>query len=256
MNDDLKQRVRAQFGAHAAGYVAAHRSGADLDLMIALAGLTGRENVLDVATGTGNTAIAFVAAGAGQVIGLDLTPEMLAEARRQAEEQGFGNTSFVEGDAEGLPFGSDSFEIITCRVAAHHFPDIPAFCREAARVLKPGGLLLVADNVAPEDDELDRFINTVEKLRDPSHARACRISEWEQLITDAGLRFATGGLFPFTIMLEPWLQRAGVSPDVGAEVRRMLAEAPPHIRDAFGVQADRFAHHRAVLTGRKPVAWP
>lgn len=252
MSDGTKETVKQQFGAQASLYVTStvHAKGEDLPLLPALAGLTGREAVLDVATATGHTALAL-APFAQQVVGIDLTPEMLAEAERQAHHRGVANVRFQEGDAEHLPFPDHSFDAVTCRIAAHHFPDVAAFCGEAARVIRPGGRLVVVDNIAPEEESLDRFINTVEKLRDPSHFRAHRLSQWEGYFTAAGLSFAVAHRFTTAMDREDWLARMAVPAETAAEIRRRLREAPQAAREHFAITEAGFALHKAIMVGRK-----
>jgi len=133
--------------------------------------------LLDVATGTGFTALAF-APYVGSVIGLDVSPGMLAQARRQAEERSIGNTEFREAPAEALPFADETFDIVTCRIAPHHFLEIEKFVSEAARVLKPGGALLLVDTTVPDTDPgAAEWQNAVETVRDPSHVRNYMPSE-------------------------------------------------------------------------------
>lgn len=250
---EIKDQVRQQFGANASAYVnsAVHAKGSDLARLAELAGLTGQELVLDVATAVGHTALAL-AKGARQVIGVDLTEKMLAEARKQAELKGVTNVAFAAGDAEALFFPDGHFDLVTCRIAAHHFPNVQAFCREAARVLKPGGLLLVVDNIAPEDAELDAFINAVEKLRDPSHFRAYRLSEWQAFLAQAGLPSTVDRQFPTSMDREDWLRRMSVPADVAADIRRRMAEAAPAVKECFGITQTHFTLHKAIIVGRKP----
>src|SRR5260370_24554018 len=110
---------------------------------------------------------------------------MLEKARDFLLAQGVTNAVFQVADAEKLPFASESFDRVTCRIAPHHFPNISQFVQEVARVLKPGGICLLIDCMAPGDPELDTFDNTVEKWRDPSHGRSCTAEEWQAFFKEA-----------------------------------------------------------------------
>ena len=259
MSDELKSAVQAQFGASAEAYVqsAVHAKGADLARIVELAGLRGDERVLDIATGGGHTALAF-APHVAEVVASDLTPDMLAAARRFVESQGVGNVSFELADAEDLPFTDASFDMVTCRVAAHHFADIGAFALETARVLRPGGRLLLSDTVAPEDQALDSFINQVEKLRDPTHVRDYTVSEWRDVLNATGLAVEQSELFLKTIPFDDWCVRARVSEHVRAELRRRLLGASPEQREAFAVTAqdgeiESFALHAVIIRAVKRI---
>ena len=188
MSQDIHDEVKKQFGKVAQNYVTSsiHAKGDDLKGMLELAGDVSGKKVLDVATGGGHTALAFAEAGA-EVTATDLTPEMLAAAEASLREQGAESVAFREANAEALPFEDASFDIVTCRIAPHHFADPQAFVREGARVLNLGGTFLLIDNIAPLDSELAAAMNHVEKVRDPSHVRGYSLKTWTDWLSEAGL---------------------------------------------------------------------
>jgi ubiquinone/menaquinone biosynthesis C-methylase UbiE len=188
-NSKIKQLAQDQFGPVAQQYVtsAIHAHGDDLARMVELARPRGDERLLDIATGGGHTALAF-APHVRAVVATDLTPRMLEAAEAFIREQSATNISFEIADAEDLPFPDASFEIVTTRIAPHHFPDPQQYVHEVARVLRPGGLFVLDDNMAPADPELDAFLNRFEQWRDPSHVRSHTIDEWSAWMEDAGLR--------------------------------------------------------------------
>jgi SAM-dependent methyltransferase len=154
--------------------------------MLEAAELRGHERVLDLGTGAGHTAVAF-APRVVEVVALDLTAPMLEQARALAAAHDLVNLRFELGDAMALPYEAGCFDLVTCRVCAHHFADPRAALREAARVMRPGGRLLLADSVSPEDPAQDTFLNCVELLRDPSHVRDYSVSQWCSILAEAGL---------------------------------------------------------------------
>lgn len=188
-NEEIKDQLRDSFGAAAGDYVRStgHAQGGDLGRMVELAGLRGDERVLDIATGGGHTALAF-AEHVHEVVACDLTPRMLEAAREYIIGRSVTNVSFELADAENLPFDGASFDVVTSRIAPHHFPEPKDFVSEVARVLRPGGLFLLDDNMAPEDPELDAFMNRFEKWRDPGHVRAYTIREWRNWLEETELR--------------------------------------------------------------------
>ncbi len=229
--------VREQFGAVAAAYAvsAVHASGPDLAKLIEAAELTGSEQVLDMGCGAGHTALA-AAPRAARVVAVDVTPEMLQVAEGLARQRGIANIEFRRADVAALPFPDASFDAVTSRFSAHHYADPQQALREAARVLRPGGRLLLVDTMAPETPFLDTFFNAVEYLRDPSHVRNCRISEWARLFDAAG--FACETLFAGTIPLEGenWVERSRTAPERVAAIRAVFAAAPPAAVEAFEIK--------------------
>ena len=257
---DHKSRVREQFGAGAQDYVAStyHRAGRDLDMAVRLIEPTPDARALDVATGGGHTALA-VASVVGHVVATDLTPKMLDAAEAFIMGKGVKNVSFQVAEAEHLPFDDASFDIVTCRVAPHHFDDVHAFCREVARVLRPGGRFVLIDTFAPDDDELDAFFNEVEVRRDPTHVRDYRISEWLSWLGELGLEIDVVEQFDKLHEFDDWATRSRMTPSDRTALERFILDAPARVREYFEVvESDgrlvSFADQKFLLRARKPVA--
>ena len=233
-----KDQVRQQFGANAAAYVSSptHAQGASLVRLVELVDPQPAWRILDVATAAGHTALAFAPRVAG-VVGLDLTPEMLPLAARLAEERGATNVAFTVGDVDDLPFDG-AFDLVTCRIAPHHFADIGRFLAEAARVLRPGGLLAVVDNVVPgsrrhgkqadREREAGAYVNAFEKLRDPSHVRCLSFEAWGDTLAAVGLVVAAAETIDKRLTFETWAARH--SPETQTRLRAMLLQAPEAAR--------------------------
>jgi SAM-dependent methyltransferase len=195
----------------------AHREGEDLDLLVAWS--VGARTALDVATGGGHVARRLREAGL-DVVSSDAAPGMRPD---------------VVAAAEHLPFADASFDVVACRVAAHHFEDVHAAVREMARV--SGDLVLVADNLfaGDEAEEADR-------LRDPSHVRNYSEAEWRALFADAGLDVEEARTLEHPVALEPWLERSGCTGEEAERVRVLVADR---------TEGERVRLERICLKGRK-----
>ena len=262
--DEVKRRAQIQFGTAAERYVRdrIHVEGDELRRMVELARLTGAERVLDVATGGGHTALAF-APHVREVVALDLTPAMLEAAAKFAAAQGGANVSFRLGDAEDIPFGHGEFDVVTARYAPHHFPQPQRFLAEAARVLRPHGRVVMFDNMAPEDDELDAFLNRLEVWRDPSHFRAHRSSEWVRWMAAAGFSVeAADPLVHKRYDFEEWTSKQSMPVAERDALERWLLATPARCREFFSVSIEdgRVASLEATFgavaaaVGPRPVA--
>jgi SAM-dependent methyltransferase len=172
--------VGRQFGTRAAAYLssAVHAQGADLESLSALVEDDRRAQVLDLGCGAGHVSFA-VAPRAKSVVAYDLSADMLDVVARAAKDRGLSNITTRQGVAEHLPFPDASFDRVLSRYSAHHWRDIEAGLREAARVLKPGAVAGFVDTVSPGAPLLDTYLQGIELLRDLSHVRDYSRAEWE-----------------------------------------------------------------------------
>ncbi len=216
--------VRDQFSQHAEYYAqsSVHAKGQTLQVILDLADPKGTEKTLDIATGTGFTAFAL-APKVSDVVATDLTPEMVGKAAELAQEQAINNIAFSVAAAESLPFSTSSFDLVTCRLAPHHFQDVPKFLGEVHRVLRTDGCFCLVDSVSPESEKLITWQNRVEKLRDDSHVYGYPPSQWDKMIVDAGFDIAETAHTRNAQMSFLWWVRPHKNP----------SEVVQEIRDAF-----------------------
>ncbi|MFV0297680.1 MAG: class I SAM-dependent methyltransferase [Hyphomicrobiaceae bacterium] len=237
-----KDLVQQQFGANAANYLtsAVHAKGASLARLVELVGPKDDWIALDIATGAGHTAAVF-APHVVKVTASDLTPQMLEQVKKLAAEKGIGNMDTAIADAEALPFPDRSFDLVTCRIAPHHFPNIPRFLSEVQRVLKTGGTFALVDNVSPDTETAPGFTvaelsdaakayNAFEKLRDPSHGRALATSEWLDLMAAAGLKVAHHEHAPKAMDFASWVKTMNVPAGDVPTLAAMLDNASPALK--------------------------
>ena len=225
-----EERAKAIFGQRADLYAtsAAHTDQQVLGRLVDIVGPKADWHVLDIGTGTGHTALAF-APYVREVVGLDLTEEMLGEARKLAEERNVDNVMFQIADVHQLPHELDeSFNLVTCRRAAHHFSDIDLALVEMARTLRPGGMFLIDDRSVPEDDWVDETMHRLDCLHDESHVRQYRASRWIELLENAGLSIEL--VEPYTKHRPVSALTDRVSPENVGEIHSILGGLSPKER--------------------------
>lgn len=231
--------VTAQFGPRAGFYLtsAVHAAGVDLDALVALIGDRPEATLLDLGCGGGHVAY-LLAPRLRHVTAVDLSDAMLATVTAEAARRGLENLDTRLASVERLPFADAGFDIVVSRYSAHHWHDVAAGLREARRVLKPGGLAVFIDVVAPEAPLLDTWLQSLELLRDPSHVRNYGIHAWERLLREAGI--APGAVSRFRLPLEfsAWIRRMATPPIHTEAIRSLQAAAAAEVREHFEIQAD------------------
>jgi len=260
-----KHRVQRQFGDKAAAYATSkvHADPASLARLVEVVRPAAAWTVLDVGTGAGHTAHTF-APHVRQVVASDLTPPMLAKTLELAGERGLNNVLATGADAEGLPFADDAFDLVTSRMAAHHFPHVDRFLAEAARVLRSGGVLLLVDNVVPGSRrrgrrarlqrEAGRYLNAFDRLRDPSHQRCLSIYEWRESFYAAGFAVEHEEVTRKELDFDAWTARMRVAPADVTRLRAMLHHAPKEVLEfltpVFRGDTIKFYLSEALFVGK------
>ncbi|MFD1415524.1 class I SAM-dependent methyltransferase [Oceanobacillus jeddahense] len=212
-----------------------HSNPAALQKIVEWLNPSSEQTVLDIATGGGQVA-KTLAPFAKQVIATDLTPSMLVNVKNSLNET--NNILLLIADAEELPFLDDSMDIATCRIAAHHFPHPEKFIQEAYRVLKPGGKCLFIDNIASEDEAEDQFLNQLEAMRDPSHERAKKISEWKKLFSKQQFTLLQEDIRIKELPFQDWLNRTVDSEEVRQQVTHFIETADEKLQKSIRLQKD------------------
>lgn len=233
----LKSLVQSQFGANAENYATSriHAQGDSLVRLVEFTRPKPHWTMLDVATGAGHTAMAFAPLVA-KVTATDMTPRMLAVSAELAQQRGLTNIVFQEAEAENLPFEDGAFDLVTCRIAPHHFADVPRFVGEVKRVLKPRGTFGLVDNIAPESPKAAEQLNIIETVRDPSHARCLSAGEWLQLLRRSGFVVRHREVLDKEMDLDSWAGRMSASAGDRAKLKEMLWDDTPGLQDYLRTQ--------------------
>jgi ubiquinone/menaquinone biosynthesis C-methylase UbiE len=226
-----KTLVQEQFGKTAASYLtsAPHAKGASLERLVELTKPQKTWRALDVATGGGHVAYTF-APHVERIWATDITQEMLDMVKGEAQKRGLANLRTAYAKAEALPFEDATFDLVTSRIAPHHFDSIPQFLAEVHRVLKPAGLVAVVDNVVPPGSVGD-YVNAFERFRDPSHIRAWTMQEWSDALAKAGFDIAHEEQLYKTMEFKSWAARHDAN--MQNFLRSMLAQVTPEVKDTI-----------------------
>ncbi|ASN05826.1 class I SAM-dependent methyltransferase [Virgibacillus necropolis] len=233
-----KENVKSVFAKNSNAYVTSstHSKGSDLPLLVKWLQPEPSMIALDIATGGGHVA-KHLSKHVAKVIASDLTKEMLDNTANHLSS--YENIMYKIADAEELPFENNTFDIVACRIAAHHFPSPEKFISEVYRVLKPNGKFIFIDNIAPEDSRFDEFVNTLEKMRDYSHVRSHSILEWKELFTKYQLTVMKEQVRKKTLPYQEWIDRTLDSDEAKNKVGSYIVEASSKVHDYFQVDINQ-----------------
>lgn len=233
--NSVQRAAQEQFAKQSRRYGAGHILADVSDVTAALESLPlpTPSRVLDVATGAGHTGL-YLASLGHEVSCADLTDPMLERVREAAAERGL-RVETRQHPAEEMPYPEAAFDLVTCRIAAHHFSSPEAFVAETARVLRPGGWFLLIDGSVPDGEpEAEAWIHEIEILRDPSHRRLLTPRAWTNFCEQHGLKLKSAALVPFKQPDLEWYFETAATPAANrARVRQLVAEAPEAARRVF-----------------------
>jgi SAM-dependent methyltransferase len=253
MDKSHEALVESQFGPQAGAYLTSqvHAHGPDLAALAQLAHGRPGGRVLDLGCGGGHVSFA-AAAHARELVAYDLSVEMLAVVEAAARDRGLDNVTTAQGPAEHLPFGDGSFDVVLSRYSAHHWRDFAGGLREAARVLKPGGIAGFVDTVAPFTALHDTYFQAIELLRDRSHVRNYARAEWEAALAGAGLSCEVAKRFRVRLDFTSWVKRMATPPLQIEAIRALQETAPGEVTAFFETEADgSFSVDVALFEARK-----
>lgn len=199
---------------------------------------------LEVACGPGMIA-RTLAGRVGSVHGVDLTPAMVERGRADAAEAGLDNLEFSVGDATALEFEDASFDGAITRFSFHHIPAPKRALAEMARVVRPGGLVVVGDHAADPDRDANAWAEEIERLRDPSHWACLTPARLRAIGEEVGLALDREELVPFDLDYAGWLRRSSGGPGAAELIDRLLEEAPPRA-EYFRVSGEGEARRLAL----------
>ena len=252
MPDDRLSRIQDQFTRTAAVYARMRQTTDErmLDALVAVCEPAPDARAADIACGPGFLTLAL-ARRCARATGLDATDAFLELARAEAETRGQRNVRFQQGNAESLPFGDDSFELVACRAAFHHFPRPERVLSEMARITAPGGRILVADLLGSEDPAQAELHDRIERLCDPTHARALPKSEFARLFSEAGLTLAREIESSLDYDLEEWIDHGAPAAAVRHQITSLMESSiegdPAGLRVRRESGRLRFSHRTAAF---------
>jgi ubiquinone/menaquinone biosynthesis C-methylase UbiE len=229
------------------------------DVLLALHQIGHRryQQALDVGTGAGTMAWALSAL-CRKVIALDSTPEALSATRAELSSRNVDRAALCRGRAEALPFQERTFNLVTSRIAAHHFDSVKTFTSEARRVLKDDGVLCIVDLVAPDEPHNSTWIDWVETVRDPTHRHIFSLTEWQETLHRAGFSIKSVQRIQPTLSFKEWKTRKRLSAKTDSLLSAAFRDQALKNENAFFIKLDprtkeviSFVNRKIIITATK-----
>ncbi len=231
--------VTEQFGQQARAYLesAVHSAGEDLDIMERAVGKRPQGIALDMGCGGGHVTFRL-APHVAKIVAYDLSTDMLQTVAGEAEKRGLASVVTKNGAAEQLPCPDNSFDVVATRFSAHHWRDVPAGLRRC--IVPPSR---ARSRCLPmlwriEDPLIDTWLQSIELLRDPSHVRDFKVSEWEAMVTAAGFKVREVKRLRIRLEFSSWIKRIRTPEVNAAAIRALQAQAPAEVAKHFAFEAD------------------
>ncbi|WP_407308989.1 class I SAM-dependent methyltransferase [Desulfosporosinus sp. SB140] len=244
--------ILKNFGQRALDYrlSSTHGNPVDLERMINLLKPTLDTTALDVATGGGHTALAL-AKFVNNVMAIDITPEMLSEAKKAALALQMNNIDFKMEDIHSLSFLYEQFDVVVSRFAIHHFSNVQKALSEMCRVLKPGGKFYVLDCSVFDGEESERELNQVELLRDSSHQCSYSPRQWNELLKQLPLKVEHTSLLQEQYQLPQWFDRMSTDQTNRQEIFRVLNGLSEECKSHYSFGPDFITTYRFEILATK-----
>ncbi len=225
MENEVNRLVKQQFGREAEKYVTSqvHKNPEDLKFIQEFIDPSIKWNALDIATGGGHLALSL-SPKVAKMCATDLTQQMLDQVNKQAKDNNITNLETKLEDVHQLSFPAETFDLVSVRLAPHHFHDIGKALQEMKRVTKKNGFIFIQDTLGPENPEAREFFDKIETMRDPSHVHDLSQSEWIDLFRNTGLNLIKKDKrekkWPFLW----WTERMSTPAEIVAEIQYLINE--------------------------------
>lgn len=215
------EKIIEQFSKQAVPFTKIKGHYDSVDTIISMCEIKSNHRVLDIACGTGIVSCEF-AKHTKEVIGLDITEEMLNQAKKLQKEKNLNNISFKNSNVEILPFEDNSFDIVFTRYSFHHFLDTQKVFDEMLRVCKKDGKIVIVDVALEQSVSL--AYNQMEKLRDPSHTKALTFQEFSNLFDNPKLKNHKESSYKVNLELEKQLKASFPNKGDEDKIRKIFQE--------------------------------